>query len=193
MNQIPGNNRLDEYFVVRVERQLSTEHIRRSKRDIFLGENDQLVPALDARRFDTAELAASHIETLDERGQYQYIIQFCSSKKPNDMPTEVEALINRIMEIPYPYRRTAYNWLRGRDVQVLLRRESEEVCERHRRVLLDHDIDITRKSDIILMKPKRKKFKINTGQKSDTAPRQYFAYPGQKPLPIPSDDSDGSE
>ena len=193
MSKAPSNSRLDEYFVVRIERQLSTEQTRLAKRDIFLGENDQLVPIRDARQFDSAELAAAHIETLEEQEQYQYIIQFCSSKKPNDSPTEVEELINRIMEIPYPYRRTAYNWLRGRDVQALLRRESEEVCERHRRVLLDHDIDITRKSDIILMKPKRKKFNINTGQKSDTAPRQYFAYPGQKPLPVPSDEEGGSE
>ncbi|MDR9437051.1 MAG: hypothetical protein RI563_09215 [Thiohalophilus sp.] len=190
MSKAPTNSRMDEYYVVRIERQLSSEQTRLAKRDIFLGENDQLVPMRDARRFDSAEAAAAHIETLEEQGSYQYIIQFCSSKKQNDSPTEVEELINRIMEIPYPYRRTAYNWLRGRDVQALLRRESEEVCERHRRVLLDHDIDITRKSDIILMKPKRKKFNINTGQKSDTAPRQYFAYPGQKPLPVPSDEED---
>lgn len=193
MSKAPSNSRLDEYFVVRIERQLSTEQTRLAKRDIFLGENDQLVPIRDARHFDSAELAAAHIESLEEQDQYQYIIQFCSSQKPNETPTEVEELINRIMEIPYPYRRTAYNWLRGRDVQALLRRESEEVCERHRRVLLDHDIDITRKSDIILMKPKRKKFNINTGEKSDTAPRQYFAYPGQKPLPVPSDEESGSE
>lgn len=190
MSQAPTHSRLDEYFVVRIERRLSAEQTRLAKRDIFLGQNDQLVPMRDARRFESAELAASHIDTLEEQEPYQYIIQFCSSKKPNDSPTEVEELINRIMEIPYPYRRTAYNWLRGRDVQALLRRESEEVCERHRRVLLDHDIDITCKSNIILMKPKRKKFNINTGQKSDTAPRQYFAYPGQKPLPVPSDEED---
>jgi len=187
------DSRIEEYFVIRIERQLSAGQSRLAKRDIFLGPNNQLVPIKEARRFEDADLAARHIEQLAGQNHYQYIIQFCSHKDRNASPSELETLINGIMEIPYPYRRTAYNWLRGRDVQALLRRESEEVCERHRRVLLDHDIDITRKSDIILMKPKRGKFNINTGQQSDTAPRQYFAYPGQKPLPVPSDDSEGSD
>ncbi|MDY6980438.1 MAG: hypothetical protein SV201_11185, partial [Pseudomonadota bacterium] len=100
MSKAPSNSRLDEYFVVRIERQLSTEQTRLAKRDIFLGENDQLVPIRDARHFDSAELAAAHIESLEEQDQYQYIIQFCSSQKPNETPTEVEELINRIMEIP---------------------------------------------------------------------------------------------
>ncbi|MFP4611126.1 MAG: hypothetical protein ACLFQT_08900 [Thiohalophilus sp.] len=182
------DNRIDEYFVIRIERQLSAEQSRLARRDIFLGPDNQLVPITQARRFEDADQAARHIARLDEQDHYQYIIQFCSQKDRNASPTELEALINEIMEIPYPYRRTAYNWLRGRDVQALLRRESDEVYERHRRVLLDHDIDITRKSDVILMKPKRGKFNINTGQQSDTAPRQYFAYPGQKPLPVSSDD-----
>ncbi|TDY00927.1 hypothetical protein [Thiohalophilus thiocyanatoxydans] len=189
MNPNQPDSRIDEYFVIRIERQISAEQSRLAKRDIFLGADNQLVPIKAALRFEDADLAARHIEQLDEQGPYQYIIQFCSEKDRNASPDELETLINEIMEIPYPYRRTAYNWLRGRDVQALLRRESEEVCERHRRVLLEHDIDITRKSDIILMKPKRGKFNINTGQ-SDNAPRQYFAYPGQKPLPVPSDEED---
>lgn len=187
MSRGESNSRLEEYYVIRIERQLSADQPRLARRDTFLGEDGQLVPIKQARHFADADTAAQHIEQLADQARYDYVIQFCSSMKPNESPTEVEALIERIMEIPYPYRRTAYNWLRGRDVQALLRRESEEVCERHRRVLLDHDIDITRKSDIILMKPKRKKFNINTGQ-SDHAPRQYFAYPNQKPLPVPSDD-----
>jgi len=189
MSHKQPDKRMEEYFVIRIERQRSAEQPRLAKRDIFLGEENKPAPITQARRFDDADLAARHIEQLEDQENYQYIIQFCSSKKPNGSPTEVEALIDRIMEIPYPYRRTAYNWLRGRDVQALLRRESEEVCERHRKVLLDHDIDITRKSDVILMKPKRRKFNINTRQ-PDGAPRQYFAYPGQKPLPVPSDDDD---
>lgn len=188
MKRDKSDHRLEEFFVIRIERQLSEHQPRLAKRDIFLGEGNQLVPIKQARHFTSAEDAAQHIEQLDDNSErFRYIIQFCSHRPPNESPDEIESLINRIMEIPYPYRRTAYNWLRGRDVQALLRRESEEVCERHRKVLLDHDIDITRKSDIILMKPKRRKFNINTGD-SDTAPRQYFAYPGQKPIPVPSDD-----
>ncbi|MDZ7662095.1 hypothetical protein [Thiohalophilus sp.] len=182
------DSRFDEYFVIRIERQLSAEQSRLARCDIFVGPDNQLVPIKEALRFEDADRAARHIGQLDEQDRYQYIIQFCSQKDRNASPSELETLINEIMEIPYPYRRTAYNWLRGRDVQALLRRESDEVCERHRRVLLEHDIDITRKSDVILMKPKRGKFNINTGQQSDTAPRQYFAYPGQKPLPVSSDD-----
>lgn len=192
MTQEPGENRVDEYFVIRVERQISVEQPRLAKRDIFIGEENLLVQVSQARRFSTAEEAAEYIQRLDASERYRYIIQFCSSIKPNDDPTEVESLINRIMDIPYPYRRTAYNWIRGRDVLALLRKESDEVCERHRRVLLDHDIDITRKSDVILMKPKRGKLNINTGGDTN-APRQYFAYPNQKPVPLPQDEDENSE
>lgn len=179
----------EEYFVIRVERRLNAEQSRLAKRDIFLGEDDKLVPIGQARHFADADVAADHIDQLDDDShRYDYIIQFCSQIKASDSPTEIENLINQIMEIPYPYRRTAYNWLRGRDVMALLRRESEEVCERHRKVLLDHDIDITQKSDIILMKPKRGKLHINTGDDRGAAPRQYFAYPNQKPVPIASED-----
>lgn len=188
----PEKNQVDEYFVIRIERQLSEEQPRLAKRDIFLGDENQLVKISQARRYTTADEAAEYIQQLDTSEQYQYIIQFCSSMQPNGDPTEIEILINRIMDIPYPYRRTAYNWIRGRDVLALLRRESEEVCERHRRVLLDHDIDITVKSDVILMKPKRGKLNINTGDNA-SAPRQYFAYPDQKPIPVSDDEDENTE
>ncbi len=173
------NKRLEEYFVIRVEHRVTERQPALATRDIFLGKQDRPVPLEQAHRFVTAEEAERHIQQLPAQDRYQFIIQFCSRGKKSENPDEFSKFIDRIMEIPYPYRRTAYNWLR----------ESEEVYQRHRKVLLDRDIDITRKSDIILMKPKRKKFNINTGQPA-RAPRQYFAYPDQKPVPLAADDDE---
>lgn len=183
------NKRLEEYFVIRVEHRVTERQPDLATRDIFLDKQDRLVPLKQARQFVTAEEAERHIQQLPAQDHYQFIIQFCSRERKSENPDEFAKFIDRIMEIPYPYRRTAYNWLRGRDVKALLLRESEEVYQRHRKVLLDHDIDITRKSDIILLKPKRKKFKIDARQ-PDGAPRQYFAYPDQKPVPLAADDDE---
>lgn len=186
------NNRLEEYYVIRIERQITEQQSELAKRDIFLGEDNKPVSIKEALRFDDVDKAEQHVHALSSQDRYQYVIQFYSWKRKNDNPDELGKFIDRIMEIPYPYRRTAYNWLRGRDVEALLLRESDEVYQRHRKVLRDHDIDITRKSDIILMKPKRRKFNIDTSQ-PEGAPRQYFAYPDQRPLPLAGDDDDTAE
>jgi hypothetical protein len=186
------NNRLEEYYVIRVERKITEQQSELANRDIFLGTDNKPVSIKEALRFDNVDQAEQHVDALPPQDRYRYVIQFYSWKRKNDNPDELGEFINRIMEIPYPYRRTAYNWLRGRDVEALLRRESDEVYQRHRKLLLDHDIDITRRSDIILMKPKRRKFNIDTSR-SEGAPRQYFAYPDQRPLPLTGDDDDAAE
>jgi hypothetical protein len=42
------------------------------------------------------------------------------------------------------------------------------------------------------MKPKRGKLNINTGDNA-SAPRQYFAYPDQKPVPVSDDEDENTE
>lgn len=98
---------------IRIERRITERQPDLAKRDIFLGKQDRPVPVKQARRFDTFEEAERHIHQLPDQDHYQFVIQFCSWKKQNENSDEFSQFINRIMEIPYPYRRTAYNWLRG--------------------------------------------------------------------------------
>ena len=91
------------------------------------------------------------------------------------------------MEIPYPYRRTAYNWMRGKDVITLLRSESDEVYERHHNFLLDYDIDISEASQVVLISAKKKlSSKVYHDELPDNAPRQFFASPEQRPSGKPA-------
>lgn len=187
MKQTNTNVSLHEYYVIRVERHLTAEQPELARRDIFVGQQANLTSIKHARQFDSIEHAEDYINSIGAQDRYQFIIQFCTRHKQSEADDPLTNLLQAMMDIPYPYRRTAYNWVRGKDVKQILLRDSQEVYERHCKVLLEHDIDITKKSDLILFKPKRQgKIRINNPD-SVTAPRQYFAYPAQRPLPLKTD------
>jgi hypothetical protein len=167
---------LEEFYVIRV-----AHHEVTKQQEAFIGPDNKLLRANRALRFDSAEAAESFLAGYEQNPVYDYTIQFCIIEGKETLDTPLQKLVAHIMDIPQPYRRTAYNWVRGKDVRKILLRDSEEVYERHRHTLLEYDIDITRPSDIILFRPSSR-FDINDVMKQpEDAPAQYFAYPGQRP------------
>lgn len=175
---------LEEYFVIQIP---GVE----GERDRYVGPDDQGTALTGAQRFPSVEAAERYME--DKRGSVEgnWRIQLCTREAPADSKGNTFAA--RLMEIPYPYRRTAYNWLRGRDVRALLLREGESVYRRHRKILRDHDVDIDRPSTVVMLKPKRPRRAINTGQSRNAGPRQFFCAPGERPTAAPIEPHKDSE
>lgn len=172
---------IEEFYILRAE---SRDRVPRGDDRAaggFVNPGGALGPLTSALRFDTLEQAERYTAEHDT-GSYRWLIQLCSRESRETGASEgLHRLIERIMEIPQPYRRSAYNWLRGKDVPALLRREGEEVYRRHRNLLTQHDIDITRPSEVVLMRPKRGRRPINTGEAAlGVGPRQYVALPAQR-------------
>lgn len=132
-----------------------------------------------ARRFDSIEEAESWLVTQTSLRD-EVIIQRCTPMPRHSSNTDT-APYRQLMDLELPYRRTAYNWLRGKPVKSLLMQQGEDVYQRHRRYLLDYDMDIEKPSDIVLLKPRKGKIHINTGQQTGYGPKQFFAYPDQRP------------
>jgi hypothetical protein len=150
-------DRVQEYYVVRVEGLAGGADPDRGRgRERFVEPQGGFGPISRAKRFRTAEAAERYIAERSDSQSYRFVVQLCARIRRGSHDDPLSQLVDRMMEIPQPYRRSAYNWLRGRDVRALLLRESEEVYERHRKVLLDHDIDISRPSRVVLMKRRRR-------------------------------------
>lgn len=176
MAENPMSIELEEFYVIRV-----AHHEVSKQQEAFIAAGNKLLRANRALRFASIEAAENYLARFEKNPAYDYTIQFCIIEGREILDTPLQQLIARIMEIPQPYRRTAYNWVRGKDVRTILLRESQEVYDRHQQTLLEYDIDITRPSSIILFRPSGR-FDINDVMKQDKdAPQQYFAYPGQKP------------
>ena len=158
------------------------------RRSGFLGKDGTSGSFGAALQFPTLEDAERYLAELS-LPQYRFLIQRCSRETltPGEGKGEdnvLHQLIERLMDIPPPYRRTAYNWLRGKDVETILRPQGNDIYERHRAVLADYDIDITRPSTVVLLRPKRKPIAINTGS-AGAGPRQYICLPSQRPSNAP--------
>ena len=177
---------IEEFYVIRVKRKASDTHKAITpERDVFITSSDSFGAVNKARAFDSIEAAEAYLLQREDRDHYQFQIQYCTLFKPPQEDDPIKTITDELMQIPYPYRRTAYNWYRGRDVEILLKRESDEVYQRHQKLLLDYGIDITTKSDVILLGPTRKRKKSSIqSQANSTSPRQYFAYPDQRPKPL---------
>jgi hypothetical protein len=153
-------------------------------RDRYLGRDASPGPLGRARRFDSIEAAEGHLAEHPPPEGFEAVVQYCHRFKRPRRDDGLGELVDRIMTIPHPYRRSAYNWLRGRDVRAILSRESPEVYERHRRFLLDHDIDLETPSTVVIMRPRRRRIPINTGgEPTGNEPRSYFLPRGQRPKP----------
>lgn len=186
---------IDEYYILRAERSGRMPAGDDRAPDGFVNEDGNLGPLRSARRFQTLESAERYIADHNT-GRHRWLIQLCSRERgPSDDGDALHQLIEEIMQIPPPYRRTAYNWLRGKDVETLLRSQGDDVYDRHREALANHGIDITHPSDVVLMRPKRARIAINTGIESGRSrPRQYVAMPSQRPSAAPVlNDSRSSE
>lgn len=174
----------DTFYAVRVERRAPDKGPTR--RPIYLNTRDGFGSLRQARQFDTIESAEAHLRIRPDRDRYRFLVEFCTRERPRDTDDPTANFLQRLMDIPQPYRRSAYNWVRGRDVIELLQRQSQEVMERHRRFLLDYDIDIREKSPVVAMKPRRGRFNINTGGSPASAgPKQYCVPRSQRPSPAP--------
>ena len=181
---MPGE--IEEFYVIRVKRKATDVHKALSpERDVFISHSDSFGAANKAKAFDSIEAAEAYLLRREDLDRYQFQIQYCTLFKPPQEDDPIKTITDALMQIPYPYRRTAYNWYRGRDVEMLLKRESDEVYQRHQKMLLEFGIDITIKSDVILLGPTRKRKKTAVQpQVTTTSPRQYFAYPDQRPKPL---------
>jgi len=181
---MPGN--IDEFYVIRVKRKASDTHKSVTpEREVFVSSTDSFGAVNRARAFDSIEAAEVYLRQRKDRDHYQFQIQYCTLFKQPQESDPIKTITDELMQIPYPYRRTAYNWYRGRDVEMLLKRESDDVYQRHQSLLLDYGIDITTKSDVVLLGRTRKRKKaISPPQTNTAAPRQYFAYPDQRPRPL---------
>lgn len=173
---------MEEFYVIRVAHVNPEIH---KPQEAFVGADDKLLRANRALRFASVEEAEAFLSTHEQNPAYEYTIQFCMVEGREVLDTPLQKMVAQIMEIPPPYRRTAYNWIRGKDVRAILMRESAEVYERHRHTLLEYAIDITRPSEVILFRrPGRhdinELFREQKGDQGET-PRQYFAYPDQRP------------
>jgi hypothetical protein len=182
----PMSKHIEEFYVIRVKRKVSDPRKAvRPAREVFITANDLFGAVSKARAFDTIEKAEAYLAQRNDRDRYDFQIQYCTLFKPPQEDDPIQTITDELMQIPYPYRRTAYNWYRGRDVEALLKRDSDEVYQRHRKLLLDYGIDITSKSDVVLLGRSRKRKKSLTQlQPAGSSPRQYFAYPAQRPQPI---------
>lgn len=183
---------MDEIYIIRADLAQQPGVEQEPAGEAFLTENGSLGSFHEALTFNTLESAEAY---LQGRGpsRREFVIQRCSREAAQPSHQALHQLIERIMEIPPPYRRSAYNWLRGKHVEAILRRQGEEVFERHRRALADHGIDITQPSTVILMRPKRKRAPIRTGDQRQ-GPRQFVAMPSQRPSPAPiRSDGEGEE
>ncbi len=180
------SSNIDEFYILRAESPGRMPGGDDRAPGGFVNPGGVLGPLASALRFDTLEQAERYTADHDT-GSHRWLIQLCSRERRDTGTSEgLHQLVERIMEIPQPYRRSAYNWLRGKDVPALLRRQGEEVYRRHRDVLTQHDIDISRPSEIVLMRPKRGRLPINTGKAGRRGgPRQYVALPAQRPSAAP--------
>ncbi|MBD3609195.1 MAG: hypothetical protein HUJ30_01465 [Gammaproteobacteria bacterium] len=175
---------LEEYYAIRVSRKHGHQPraIKDDSHDIFITEDNRFGRITRARRFSDIDQAEQYLLTQPLPDAFQYTVQFCVVENRQATDSNISQITARLMEIPHPYRRTAYNWMRGNDVRKLLLSQSDEVYQRHQKVLLDYDIDISKRSDVIMM-PKRRRSRKNISYHSqlDNAPRQFFALPSQRP------------
>ena len=174
---------IDEFYIIRADLPNPSPD-GDAARSGFVGADGLLESFHQARKFASVDQAEACIADLDAPG-YRFLIQLCSREVRDPDPAgALERLLARVMEIAPPYRRTAYNWLRGKDVESLLRRQGEEVHQRHVAVLADHGLDITRPSPVVLMRPRPRRRPINTGAERQ-GPRQYLAPSAQRPSAAP--------
>lgn len=176
-------SQIDQYYAIRIEREdpRTSDHASNGH-DIFITENGKLGHITKAKRFADIEAAEQYIQQHPVPPQYRHHIQFCTTESREQDDSEQSRITAQLMEIPYPYRRTAYNWMRGKDVIKLLRSESEEVYQRHHDFLLDYDIDISNPSPVVLISSRKKvSSKVHYDELPDNAPRQFFAAPSQRP------------
>lgn len=174
----------DAYYVVHLLPAPDGAHGLEPGRDHYLGRDGEPTSLGRARRFPSIEAAERHLAEHPAGPDLECVVQYCHRLKRPQRDDALGRLLDRVMEIPHPYRRSAYNWLRGRDVRAILTRESEEVYERHRRFLLDYDIDLEQPSTVVLMRPRRGPIRVNRGDPpSGNEPRSYFLPRGQRPKP----------
>lgn len=180
------SKRVKEFYVIRVKRKVSdTSQAMTTVREVYINANNSFGAVSKARSFDSIEDAEAYLAQRHDHDRYDFQIQYCSLFTPPQEDDPIQTITDELMQIPYPYRRTAYNWYRGRNVVALLRRESEEVYQRHRKLLLDYGIDIATNSDVVLLgRTRKRKRSLNPVQSAGSSPRQYFAYPAQRPRPV---------
>jgi hypothetical protein len=178
--------KIDEFYVIRVRRKVSDIHKRIApEREVFVNNQGSFSAVNKARAFASIDAAEAHLSQRNDHDRYEFQIQYCTLFIRPQEDDPIKTITDELMQIPYPYRRTAYNWYRGRDVKALLRRESEEVYQRHQKLLLDYGIDITCKSDVVLLgRPRGRKKSFKQPPTAANPPRQYFAYPTQRPKPV---------
>ena len=175
---MPG---IDEYYVIRITgKKVSAIIPVLSAPEIFIGDKNKPVPIDQAQKFVSINDCEHYLQQQSDFSQKNVHIQLCTSLNPdNSEHSQITALL---MEIPYPYRRTAYNWFRGKDVETQLRSENDEVYHRHHKLLLQFDIDIAKPSTVLLLSARKKSsLKPYHDHLPDNAPKQFICTASLRP------------
>lgn len=166
-------SRIDEYYVIRLTRKSRQRpSLEAAEHDIYVNSEGKPGRIDQALTFSSIDACEHYLQQQPASAQMFYHIQLCSSLHRDS--AEYSQLTARLMEIPYPYRRSAYNWYRGKDVERLLRSEADEVYDRHRKLLLQYDIDIALPSAVVLFSTRKKvSAKPHHDRLPNNAPRQF--------------------
>lgn len=175
---------LDEFFIVHA---IPTALAPHGDETLFLAQDGSLGDRATAQRFRRLADAEAEVARRNDHDQFRFTVERCSRLAPAG-ESQSPNLLARIMTIPQPYRRTAYNWLCGRDVKASLSRQSIQVYERHRSMLRDYGIDITQPSRVVLLRRPRRAIRINLGTPPPDAPQQYIPTPAQRRRALGRDD-----
>lgn len=174
------NDDFEEFYLVRVEGKLPTRyHNLRQGHGVFLTRARRLGSLQKAARFSDLSSAEAFLQDWPNRRGYATHIQLCTLESSTHA-SSASSLTRRLMAIPYPYRRTAYNWMRGVDVIALLQSDKPGVLERHQRTLLGVGIDITQPSPIRLLPRKKRRIQLPHISPAD-GPKAYFTPRSQRP------------
>jgi hypothetical protein len=180
----------DEFFVLRLS-EPAAERPAPEARERYLDRQGGLGPLSRARRFPSAEQADIEAAAQARRAGTRLVVQRCTRERRPRRAEAARGPLDQLMGIPQPYRRTAYNWLCGRDVKALLLGQSQEVYDRHHRTLLDHGIDIGEPSAVVLFRRRRGRVAVNVGTPpTDGGPRRYFTPRAERPAPPAADGED---
>ena len=170
----------EQFYVIRLEGELPARYRQlQAGHGVYLTGNKRPGSLHKAARFANIDAAETFLADWPNTRGYISHIQLCTMEKTT-RAEQASEVTQRLMQIPYPYRRTAYNWMRGVDVMRLLESDQPGVLERHHKTLLKYGIDITQPSPVRLL-PRRKKA-IKLVQYDDKeGPRAYFSPRSQRP------------
>ncbi|MBI3562442.1 MAG: hypothetical protein HY080_12090 [Gammaproteobacteria bacterium] len=171
----------DEFYVIRLNGD-PTEELKSDPGDfgLYLSADHCAVAFPEAAQFVCLETAEAFIRQWPDKDHHSLLVQYCTRGRSTENNPAYSQITQLLMEIPLPYRRSAYNWYHGKNVKAQLLQQSQEVWQRHYRFLLDFDIDLEKPSTVRLLPRQRKKIEF-TLVATTNAPKSYFSTRQERP------------